>query len=90
MALSHELNQTKRCKQIKIENRLTTMVRFISHTEQYGDAFAELHRLSVIEISLPVMHSVRYESRAYQHLDMLIKTYGSLTMGEKLNFQRET
>ena len=30
------------------------MVRFISHTERYGDAIAELPRLSVIAMYLPV------------------------------------
>ena len=29
-------------------------IGFISHIERYGDAFAELHRLGVIAISLPV------------------------------------
>ena len=46
--LSHELHQTKNLLQkMKIEDRSTTMVRFISHTERYGDATAELRKHSV-------------------------------------------
>jgi hypothetical protein len=41
--LSHELHQTKHLLQkMKIEDRPTTRARFISHTERYGDAIAEL------------------------------------------------
>lgn len=53
--LSHELHQAKRLLQrMTIEDRPNTLVEFISHIERYGDAFAELHRLGVIAISLPV------------------------------------
>jgi hypothetical protein len=41
--LSHELHQTKHLLQkMKIEDRPTAKARFISDTERYGDAIAEL------------------------------------------------
>jgi len=53
--LSHELHQAKRLlDRVPSDDRPTTLVEFISHIERYGDAFAELHRLGVIAISLPV------------------------------------
>jgi len=56
--LYHELHQAKRLLQrMKLEDRPTTFVAFISHFERYGDAFAELHGLGVIVISLPVSNA---------------------------------
>jgi len=53
--LYHELHQAKRLLQrMKVEDRPTILFAFISYIERYGDSFAELHRLSVIAISLPV------------------------------------
>jgi len=74
--LYHELHQAKRLLQrMKVEDRTTTLFAFISHIERYGDAFAELHRLGVIEISLPVSTaSCERSFSALRHVKTWMKT----------------
>ena len=73
--LSHELHQAKRVlHRMKIEDRPTTLVGFISHIERYGDAFAELRRLGVIAISLPVSTaSCERSFSALRHIKTLVR-----------------
>jgi len=74
--LYHELHQAKRLLQcMKVEDRSTTLLASISHIERYGDAFAELHRLSVTAISLPVSTASCVRSfSALRHIKTWVKT----------------
>jgi len=60
---------------MKVEDRPTTLLAFISHIERYGDAFAELHMLGVIAIPLPVSTaSCERSFSALRHIKIWMKT----------------
>ena len=79
--LSHELHQAKRLLERMTDgDRPTTLVGFVSHIEQFKAAFAELYRLGVIAICLPVSTaSCERSFSALRHV-----------MGKKLHVQWET
>jgi len=52
--LHHQAKRLLQRRPMKVEDRPTTLLGFISHIERYGDAFGDLHRFGVIAISLPV------------------------------------
>jgi len=63
--LHHELNQAKRLLQfMKVKDRPTTLLTFISHIERYGDACAKLHRFVML---LRFLSALRRVNAASEH-----------------------
>lgn len=73
--LSHELHQAKRLlERMNDSDRPTTLVRFVSHIEQFKAAFPELYRLGVIAICLPVSTALcEHSFSALRHIKTWVR-----------------